>query len=57
MQLLEIQPSSSPIEDYDRSNPAPENTAVNNFSLRTSADVYIGSFNKFTHVLVLGNLV
>ena len=40
---------------YERSNPAPELMACKSFALRVLSSVYIGSFNKLTQVLAVGN--
>jgi len=40
---------------YERSNPAPELIACKSFALRILSSVYIGSFNKLTQVLAVGN--
>ena len=40
---------------YERSNPAPELMACKSFVLRILSSVYIGSFNKLTQVLAVGN--
>lgn len=42
------------IVSYDRSNPAPLSTLYTNLSLNLSFVLYLGNFNRFTHVLVLG---
>ena len=38
------------------SNPAPDSTAYNSFSLMISSSRYSGNFNKFIHVLADGSL-